>query len=162
MSSSQRFVRWAPWNVVHSHLPVVVRPPTHFLDLARPSPRPHPSQPTMRRLHCRSCLLHPSTPFRHHPGGANITFHWTSSLDNHNARVIATYPMSHGPGDQDVRVWTPRRDEKMWRKIHDSGKNDKEGGRWASKVSLSRGYKCYLFPSDIPVSSLLRISGLLK
>jgi hypothetical protein len=71
--------------------------------------------------------------------------------------------MAQVPETQNLRVWTPGRFKKVWLKIHETGKNDKEGRRWASRASLSRGHKRELLPSYIPlVSSLLRISGPLK
>lgn len=59
-----------------------------------------------------------------------MTFHWTSWPDNHKGPVI-TY-MACVPDDQDVRLWTPERDEKVWFKVHEVGKN--KDGKWGSEM----------------------------
>ncbi|KAH6907793.1 glycosyl hydrolase family 61-domain-containing protein [Coprinopsis sp. MPI-PUGE-AT-0042] len=61
--------------------------------------------------------------------GSNITFHWTSWPDNHKGPVI-TY-MACVPDGQDLWTRTPGRDEKVWFKVHEIGKNKE--GKWASE-----------------------------
>ncbi|TFK26972.1 glycoside hydrolase [Coprinopsis marcescibilis] len=85
--------------------------------------------------------------------GQEAKLKWTSWPDNHKGPVI-TY-MARVPDDQDIRKWSPGRDDAVWFKIHEVGKT--ADNKWGAVELLTeaKGVSTVKIPSTLKAGQYL-------